>query len=761
MFSLKSMKHRWSLLLTFCVIFISSAQIKDLNSVEIKETSVDPESEKKLSASFNQFSLFEIDTESLNKYVQQNLDNEILLNFEFHNVDDFDIVLRKNNVISDDYKLIIGSDSGRLISDGNRNVTFEGNILNQPNNSVRLTITKDIIHGKITTSDKEYFIEPLHFIIGNKKKNTFVLYEAKNINLNDDTKCGVTDAYKMRKSLENNYRNQALGDCYRVEVAIASDESAFNALGGDVTEMEVFNIALMNISTPYFKDFEFDTNVELIFVGQYISTSNTTASEPYSVDCSSCSINDQLDRFGQWADNGGFGAIDFDLAHNITNHFPPPGTVGLAWIGTLNQPGYRHAVSNLTNPTWLTFIHELGHNFGMNHTFDDGQGNTGGFMDYNNGPWIDEFSWNPQYTLNEFETEVNSAPIATCSSIGTPLVDFETVELVCINSPVEFDNYSLGGATSYDWTFEDGSPSSLTETGPFNSYPSVTTLASFSSLGSKEVSLSATNENGTSSTLTKTVYVHDLTPTNPSCVPTSSYNANGYDGGITFFEFNTIRKTSGGVISDNGYYQDYSCSDQTILETRTTYDVNIIQYRPANALNFSTNIVFYIDYNNDGDFLDANETVFSGSTSTASSLSFSFTTPNSGVVENAILRARLIVQQLDAINDPCFEPQYNLGQVEDYGVYFGNPLSIDGNNEFVFYVYPNPTKDGNFTVNLPNSSKKTQISLYNALGQLVYNSSTEKNGEYVIQLNNAVASGIYHLRIVQGNNTLTKKLIIQ
>ena len=764
MFGLKSIKHKLSLLLTLCVIFISSAQKKDLNSVEIKETSVDSESEKKLSSSFNQYSLFEIDTESLNKYVQQNLDNEIVLNFEFPNVDDFDIVLRKNNVISDDYKLIIGSDSGRTISDGNRNVTFEGNILNQPNNGVRLTITKDIIHGMIITNDKEYFIEPLHFITGNKKKNTFVLYEAQNLNLYEGTKCGVTDAYKFRKNLENNYRNQALGDCYRVEVAIASDESALTALGGGVTDMEVFNIALMNISAPYFKDFEFDTNVELIFVGQYISTSNTTESEPYSIDCSNCTIQNQLDRFGEWAGTGGFGAIDFDLAHNITAHFGPFGTVGLAWVGTLNQPGYKYAVSSsITNdPTWLVFIHELGHNFGMSHTFEDGQGNTGGFMDYGNGPWIDEFSWNPQYTLNEFEAEVNNAQIETCRSIGTPLVDFESVELVCINSPVEFDNYTLGGATSYDWTFEDGSPSSLTETGPFTSYPSVTTVASFSSTGSKEVSLTATNENGTSSTLTKTVYVHDLTPINPSCIPTGTYNANSYDGGITFFEFNTIRKTSGGVISDDGYYKDFSCSDQTILETRTTYDVNIIQYRPANALNFSTNIGLYIDYNNDGDFLDANETAFSGSTSTSSSLSFSFTTPNSsGVVENAILRARLIVQQLDDINDPCFEPQYNLGQVEDYGVYFGNPLSIDDKNEFVFYVYPNPTKDGNFTVNIPYSSKKTQISLYNALGQLVYNSSTEKNGEYVVQLNNAVASGVYHLRVIQGNNTLTKKLIIQ
>ena len=576
MFSLKSIKHRTSLLLTFCVIFTSSAQKKDLNSIEIKETSVDSESEKKLSASFNQFSLFEIDTESLNKYVQQHLDNEILLNFEFPNVDDFDIVLRKNNVISDDYKLIIGSDSGRTISNGNRNVTFEGNILNQPNNGVRLTITKDIIHGMIITNDKEYFIEPLHFIIGNKKKNTFVLYEAKNINLNEDTKCGVTDAYKIRKNLENNYRNQALGDCYRVEVAIASDEAALTALGGDVTDMEVFNIALMNISAPYFKDFEFDTNVELIFVGQYISTSNTTESEPYSVDCSSCSIGNQLDRFGQWADNGGFGAIDFDLAHNITNHFPPPGTVGLAYVGVLNIPGYKHAVSNLTNPTWLTFIHELGHNFGLNHTFQEGEGSTGGFMDYGDGTLNGEYSWNPQYSLNEFEDEVNNAPIETCNSIGTPLIDFNIAEIACANSPIELVNYTLGGATSYDWTFEDGSPSSLTEISPYNSFPSTTT-ASFTSTGAKDVTLTATNENGSSS-LTKTIVIID-NPINPVCIPTNSYDeTSSYDGGPTFFQFNTINKSSGGVISDGGYYQDYSCSDQTILELGTSYNVSISQF---------------------------------------------------------------------------------------------------------------------------------------------------------------------------------------
>jgi len=33
----------------------------------------------------------------------------------------------------------------------------------------------------------------------------------------------------------------------------------------------------------------------------------------------------------------------------------------------------------------LIFAHELGHNFGADHSFEDGQGNTGGIMDYGDG----------------------------------------------------------------------------------------------------------------------------------------------------------------------------------------------------------------------------------------------------------------------------------------------------------------------------------------------------------------------------------------
>ena len=32
-----------------------------------------------------------------------------------------------------------------------------------------------------------------------------------------------------------------------------------------------------------------------------------------------------------------------------------------------------------------TFAHEVGHNFGCDHAFDEGQGRTGGIMDYGDG----------------------------------------------------------------------------------------------------------------------------------------------------------------------------------------------------------------------------------------------------------------------------------------------------------------------------------------------------------------------------------------
>jgi len=57
------------------------------------------------------------------------------------------------------------------------------------------------------------------------------------------------------------------------------------------------------------------------------------------------------------------------------------GTVGLAGMGTLGDTT-SSGVNNLKS-SWQTFAHELGHNFGAEHTFEEGSG--GGIMDYDDG----------------------------------------------------------------------------------------------------------------------------------------------------------------------------------------------------------------------------------------------------------------------------------------------------------------------------------------------------------------------------------------
>ena len=85
-----------------------------------------------------------------------------------------------------------------------------------------------------------------------------------------------------------------------------------------------------------------------------------------------------LTNFGTWR-GGRLATRRYASWHLMTNCFPPPGTVGLAYIGvTCNTGKYGVGWSSFqSEATWLTVAHEIGHNFGAYHTLD-----TGGIMSY-------------------------------------------------------------------------------------------------------------------------------------------------------------------------------------------------------------------------------------------------------------------------------------------------------------------------------------------------------------------------------------------
>ena len=90
------------------------------------------------------------------------------------------------------------------------------------------------------------------------------------------------------------------------------------------------------------------------------------------------------------------------------------GVIGLGYVGTMcAKYGYNTAITWKTNGlygrTYKTVAHEIGHNFGAQHSFEEGQGSTGGIMDYGNGRTGWKVQFNKKYRSSDICTELTAA----------------------------------------------------------------------------------------------------------------------------------------------------------------------------------------------------------------------------------------------------------------------------------------------------------------------------------------------------------------
>lgn len=151
-----------------------------------------------------------------------------------------------------------------------------------------------------------------------------------------------------------------------------------------------------------------------------------------------------------------------------------------------------------------------------------------------------------------------------------------------------------------------------------------------------------------------------------TCQPQSTdLSNNGYGFGVYVLALGSDSTGSGGTYSQQGYVSEW-CNSYSLNEN-TTYDVHV-----ANGTLNAENVAVYIDYNNDGDFVDANETIFTSSNKTYHS--GTFTTPTGFTGETVWVR---VVSDYagNSITGPCYAPQY--GQVEDYSVLLNSAACSD------------------------------------------------------------------------------------
>ncbi len=237
----------------------------------------------------------------------------------------------------------------------------------------------------------------------------------------------------------------------------------------------------------------------------------------------------------------------------------------------------------------------------------------------------------------------------TMAVTGPPLSDFSASATgLCSGSSVTFTDASLLSPTSWAWTFPGGTPSSSTAQNP---------VITYNTPGTYSVTLVASNANGAGTTMTKTGYITVYAAPTTACTVTRS-TAPAAGIGITNVTLNTINNTT---VFNDAAMNNFTCSNITTLSPNTLYNISVTVGSSNNQW-----VRAYIDYNNDGDFVDANESIFSPATGTGVR-SGSFTTPTSPPLTNTLLRMRVITDFVNTSPGPCTTPvQY--GQVEEYGV---------------------------------------------------------------------------------------------
>ncbi|WGH74504.1 GEVED domain-containing protein [Tenacibaculum tangerinum] len=184
-----------------------------------------------------------------------------------------------------------------------------------------------------------------------------------------------------------------------------------------------------------------------------------------------------------------------------------------------------------------------------------------------------------------------------------------------------------------------------------------TSLSGLSASTQYEVQVRSKCSDGTTSAYSTSSNFTTPAVTISYCSSKGNSVADEYIGRV---QLGTINNSSGG---GNGY-TDYT-NISTNLAKSTSHTITITPTWTGTVYNEGYGV--WIDYNQDGDFSDAGETVWTKSPSQTTPVSTSFTVP-SGALEGAT-RMR-IVMKYNATPTAC-EATFSYGEVEDYTVVIG------------------------------------------------------------------------------------------
>ena len=210
-------------------------------------------------------------------------------------------------------------------------------------------------------------------------------------------------------------------------------------------------------------------------------------------------------------------------------------------------------------------------------------------------------------------------------------------------------------------------------------------------------------------------------------------------------QFGTINNPSTG---GTGYTNFTTIS--TNVARATAYAITITPAWTSTV--YSEGYAVFIDYNQNGVFTDAGETVFTKATSTATTATGTITIPSTALLGSTRMRVSMKYN-----GTPTSCEAFSYGQVEDYTVNITSVAKMNesSNNAISFNLYPNPVNGE--VLNIANLEVDSNYKIYNLIGQEL------GKGKIVNESINvgSLSSGTYLIEVSNQNGATSKRFIKQ
>lgn len=278
--------------------------------------------------------------------------------------------LERFDILSPDAKITERSSSGESIVNLNNIIlSYKGYISGIENSLVSISFYDNKIVGLMKTGNETFVLGELNDENG-VKSGDYILYEQSKLKVKNHLRCGseifdVPDEIKKRiKDINAKPLDLGIETMLFAKIAIDVDFYTYNLYGGSVPNASAYALSLMSAASAiYCKDMNIRLFVSYLRVW--------TTQDPYT----SNSGDQLLNQFrAEWiATQGG---VDRVVAHLISRRNSID-VGGIAYLNVLCNTSFGYGLSSVNGtinqlPAYsydvVVVAHELGHNFGSEHT---------------------------------------------------------------------------------------------------------------------------------------------------------------------------------------------------------------------------------------------------------------------------------------------------------------------------------------------------------------------------------------------------------